>query len=579
MTLATVRIATWAVLSAAVTLASPGAAMAQAPPAPPDPTTPPRDTSARPPAAAPATAIVRGRVVAADTGLPLRRVTVSLRSSGEDRGLATDTDAAGAFAFEAVAKGRYRLKASKARYVDTALGARAPGGPGRAFDLGDGQKIEGVTIRLALAGVITGRIVDDAGEPVAGAHVMALQRKRVNGVARVTPTMYGRSTDDTGTYRLFGLPPGRYYLSVQPDEGPRSRLGVVNTSPTSLAPTYFPSTPVASEAQPIEVTAGTETSADIALVATQVTTVSGEVADSAGRVPLTGVIHLLATGSDGPGRQFAGVQALTKSGAFTLSGVAPGDYTLGVRAFFDEAEVRRISRTGVVDGGGFTMPLSVSGTPISDLRIVVPPPIQISGRVHFEGEPPSVGPTSVSIVASAPSDPMDGSARTEVGADGRFTLQLRAGSWKIAAWTPRGWMMKRLQFRGRAIELGTPVEITSEPEAKLDVLLTSQLTVVTGTASDTEGAPLVDYHAVIFPAEQKEQRWDNRTRLERADAQGRFRIEGLLPGDYLVAAASDIEPNEAFDEDLLATLRPGATRVRVREGETETVALKLAPLP
>ncbi len=577
MTLSARRSVAAAALFAAVLVSGPGALMAQTPPISADPTAPPRDPSARPPAAAPATGIVRGRVLATDTGLPLRRVTVHLRNTGEERGYATDTDADGAFTFEAVPKGRYRLKASKARYVDTALGARAPGGPGRAFDLGDSQKIEGLTIRLALAGVITGRVVDDAGEPVAGAHVSALQRKRMRGAARLTP-MHGRSTDDTGTYRLFGLRPGRYYLSVQPDERNPGSANVLHTSPTSLAPTYYPSTPVASEAQPIEVAAGTETSADITLVATQVTTVSGEVVDSAGRVPIAGFIHLRAAGDDGPGRQFAGMQAINKSSAFTLSGVAPGDYTLIVRAFFDEADVMRIARAGTAEGGAFSMPISVSGTPISDLRIIVPPPIVIAGRVHFESEPPSGGPALVNIIASA-SDSMESAAQAQVGADGRFTLQVQAGSWRFALWAPSGWMVKRLQFRGRTIDPGGPVEITGEPDARLEVLLTSQLTVVTGTASDDKGAPLLDYRAVVFPAEERDTQWGHHTRVERADAQGQFRVEGLLPGDYLVAAVVDFEPQEGFDEDTLAALRPGATRVRVREGQTETLALKLAPLP
>ena len=579
MTLLPRRSTAAALLSAAVCLC-PGALMAQTPALPPDPTAPPRDPSARPPAVAPATGLVRGRIVAADTGLPLRRVTVSLRSTSDERGgQETDTDAAGAFAFEAVPKGRYRLKASKARYVDTSLGARVTGGPGRAFDVGDSQKIEGLTIRLAVAGVITGRILDDAGEPVAGAPVIALQRKRVRGQSRLTPSAHARATDDIGTYRLFGLAPGRYYLSVLPDERHRSNVGVVNASPTRLAATYHPSTPVAGEAQPIDVAAGTETTVDITLSLTQVTTVSGEVVDSMGRAPIAGVIHLMSPVEEGSGYGFAGMQTMNKSGAFTLSGVAPGDYTLLVRAFFDEAQMMRVATSGVGEGGAFTMPLSVSGAAISDLRIVVPPPIEIAGRVHFEGEPPGGGPSVVTVLVSSTAEQMHDAVQAQVGADGRFSLHLQSGSWQLTAWAPGGWMVKRLGFRGRIIEPGAPVDITGEPDAKLDVLLTSQVTVVTGTASDTEGGPLVDYHAVVFPAEEKSWLWDHRTRRERADAHGRFRIEGLLPGDYFVAVASDIDPNEALDEELLAALRPGATRVRVRDGQTETLALKLAPLP
>ena len=183
---------------------------AQAPPGP-DPAAPPRDPSARPASAVVGTAVVRGRVVSADTGLPLRRAKVSLRDAREPQGRSVTTDAAGAFAFEAVSKGRYRLRASKARYVTTALGARRTGTPGRAFDLADGQKVENLTIVLATAGVITGRVLDDGGEPMTGATVTALRQKAADGAGRFTATSaYGRS-DDTGAYRLFGLEPGRFF--------------------------------------------------------------------------------------------------------------------------------------------------------------------------------------------------------------------------------------------------------------------------------------------------------------------------------------------------------------------------------
>jgi hypothetical protein len=269
------------------------------------------------------------------------------------------------------------------------------------------------------------------------------------------------------------------------------------------------------------------------------------------------------------------------NGAFTLSSVAPGDYTMMVRVFFDEAETMRLASSGTLDGDpGFSMPLSVSGTPIEDLRIVVPAPVDVSGRVVFEGGTPK-GDVLGSVFASNTHGSLSGESRTPVGADGRFTLRLRPGTWRFSAWTPPGWMVKRLTFRGTAVDEDTQVEVTSEPGARLEVLLTSQLTAVTGTVSDASGAPVLDYHAIVFPAERLDpaQGRHHRTRLDTSDAQGRFRLEGLPPGDYLVAALVDVEPNEEMSDDTIETVRESATPVRVREGQTETVALKLPPLP
>ena len=512
-------------------------------------------------------------VVSADTGLPLRRAKVSLRDAHEPHGRSVTTDAAGAFAFEAVPKGRYRLRASKARYVDRA-GCAPDGSAGAGVRSADGQKVENLTIVLATAGVITGRVLDDGGGPMTGAYVMALRQRSVNGVTRLAPSEHARPTDDTGAYRLFGLEPGRYYLSVRPDDDRVSPD--IDTSVTGLAPTYYPSTAMASEAQPIDVAAGAEAVADIALVATRVTTVSGEVFDTAGRPPSAASSCCTPRATTMTADTASVVRP---GGGFTLSGVAPGDYTVGVRAFFDEAETMRIASTGTLDGApAFSMPLSVSGEPIEDLRILVPPPVDVSGRVVFEEH---TGRRRLRRrVCEHTLGDMDVGVRNPVGPDGRFTLRLRPGTWRFSPRTPPGWMVKRLTFRGTAVDPDAPVEVSGEPGGRLEVLLTSQLTAVTGTVSDASGAPVLEYHAIVFPAERPDPPHGrrHRTRLGTSDA-GPVPLDRLPPGDYLVAAVVDVDPGEAVSDDTIDSVRESATPVRVREGQTETVALKLPPLP
>src|SRR3954470_23325889 len=72
-------------------------------------TPPPRDTSARGPAAAVGTGVVRGRIVAGDTVLPLRRARVMLIMLGKGEPRVTLSDADGAFAFDGLPAGRYQL--------------------------------------------------------------------------------------------------------------------------------------------------------------------------------------------------------------------------------------------------------------------------------------------------------------------------------------------------------------------------------------------------------------------------------------------------------------------------------------
>jgi hypothetical protein len=253
-----------------------------------------------------------------------------------------------------------------------------------------------------------------------------------------------------------------------------------------------------------------------------------------------------------------------------------------VRAFFDETELLRIVGSGTLDDSAFTMPLSVPATPVADLRVVITPTVDVQGRVQLDGAAPPAGTVFVSAAAAGQPESMIGDARVPVGADGRFTLRVRPGRWQIAPVTTSKWMPLRTTFRGRSVEPLTPLDVTGDPAERLDLALTAHLTVVTGTARGANDAPLRDYHAIIFPAEREREgasRYADRPRVERADSEGRFTFEGLLPGVYLVAAIADFDIEDPLDDELIETLRPTATPVRVTHDPIAPLNLKLTPLP
>jgi hypothetical protein len=524
------------------------------------------------------TASISGRVISSESGRPIRRARVSLRGrAGDSRGLATVTDEEGRFTFSSLAAGRYDLRAGKARYVDMAYGARRPGGSGRAVELAEGQQLDDVSLSLATAGVITGRVVDDAGEPVVGATVMALRRRPRAGGPNLFPVNQPRTTDDTGTFRLFGLPPGRYYVSARADEHGFSG-DVMDTAVTGLAPTFHPSTPAISEAQPVEVAAGAEMLADITLVATPMVRVSGSVVDAAGRPALTGMV-MAETDDATPFSNSRSMSPIGSSGTFTLSGLPPGDYILNVRGIFDQADVLDMARTGRATEDAYAMPISVGVAGIEDLRLVVPAPVDVPGRVIFEGGRPD-GARSLSINAQMNNGRM-GQHRAEVGADGRFTLRVRPGTWQIAAWPGPGWMVKHVTFRGQETHLGEPVEITSEPDGRLEITVTNQLTRIEGTVVDGSRQPVSDYHVLVVPQDDPslEQASPLRMRLQPAGRDGRFEVTGLPPGGYLVMAIPEVEALGGFDESLFETHRDAAARVQVAFGQPQALTLRLAALP
>ncbi|HEY0284457.1 MAG TPA: carboxypeptidase-like regulatory domain-containing protein, partial [Vicinamibacterales bacterium] len=85
---------------------------------------PPRDRNATD--APTGTGRLRGRVVAADTGIPLRRAQVRATSSTIRTIRLTTTDAEGRYEFLNLPAGRYTLNVSKAGYAAIEFGQRRP---------------------------------------------------------------------------------------------------------------------------------------------------------------------------------------------------------------------------------------------------------------------------------------------------------------------------------------------------------------------------------------------------------------------------------------------------------------------
>src|SRR5690242_16658339 len=133
--------------------------------------TPPQTTPAPPPpTAAPQPAMVRGHVVGADSGQPLRKAQVratlvdprpDARGAGPFRERSTTTDVDGKYELTDLAPGRYNITAFKSSYVSAAWGQTQPMQPGTPIDVKAGQTVERIDFTLQRGGVITGRIFDE----------------------------------------------------------------------------------------------------------------------------------------------------------------------------------------------------------------------------------------------------------------------------------------------------------------------------------------------------------------------------------------------------------------------------------
>ena len=521
------------------------------------------------------TAVLRGVVVAADTGAPVRRAQVRAASSESGDTRTTLTDEQGRFDLRELAGGHYTLTASKGGFITLQYGQRRPGEPGTPVDLAAGRTIEKLVIGLPRGSVITGRIVDEFGEPLTGAQVQVLRYVWVSGARTLQPAGGADRTDDQGTYRIFGLQPGEYLVTATlRDERPMLRGGPAADLPDSgYAPTYFPGTSSIGDAQKVAVGLGEEVSGvGFGLSLTRLATVSGRVLAAPG---YEGGVQVVAVPVDGPRltQTLRGTQT-RNDGTFDMRGVPPGRYRLQAMAW------------GATGDGGLTgsTTITVNGSNLEGLTLALAPAPVIAGVVQTDTNQgaglraPQVRITPVPVTPTAV--PMGRGGR---GAGGRanddFTFQVAGLSEPayLRVVAPGGWFLKAILADGRDV---TETPLSLEPGTRLDgvhVVLTQTASSIAGAVRDANGAAVLDAAVVIFPDD--ESRWTPQSRFiatARPDTTGTFTIGGLPASQgYRVIAVQGLESGQANDPEFLARVRDQAERVTLGEGEAKTLELRL----
>jgi len=565
---------------------------------------PPRDVG-RPAAAG--TARIFGTVRTAESpARPLRRARVMLNGDALPIGRTAIADDAGAFAFDGLPAGRYTLSAAKEGFVAMAYGAQRPERPGRAIPLraGDSQQIG---LRLQRGAVITGTVIDAEGEPAPGITVEALTLRYLAGAGerRFVAADAGVS-DDRGVYRVYGLAAGDYVVqgvprmpvndvqvlsdaevkralaSLRESTAFRSRPGVQTTAAAlpaaeprkgaTLAPVFYPGTTVAAGARTITVAAGEERAAvDFQLDYVPTATVSGFASEEAS------VTLLPSPHSPIPINYFRNTRAAA-DGRFAFTGIPPGEYML--IASVSATAGRSESAGPRAAGRAAHTEIIVAGEDVAGISLPLQPGVTLHGRLAFEGEaapprdlPGARVPLPVFMPlgqTSAPLPPL------LLEGDGRFSIAgIVPGEYRIGMNAPgirtsrAGWWLKSIAVGGREL-LDSAIEL-GEDRNDVIVTLSDRASELSGRVSDGRGNAWLDGHIVVFSVDRD--KWffnSRRVAGARPNADGRYGVRNLPPGEYFLVAYDDILPNEWFDSALLARLAPRAARIRIDEYEQKT---------
>ena len=506
------------------------------------------------------TAMLKGHVKSADGGA-LRRAQISVRGAPLPNGRTASTGLDGEYQIRELPAGRYTITASRSGFLSSQYGQRRNGDQGKPVELADGATIESIDFALDRAGVITGRVTDETGEPVANASIYGLQSQFYRGRRQFIPVTAGATrstTDEAGVYRLTSIAPGDYVILAMlretwvADDKDKQMLG--------YAPSYFPGTASVADAQRVKVAAGQEAGAiDFSLVPGRAAAISGIVTAVDG-APLGGANIGLTQEIMGPagGTMFmAGNTRAAADGTFKLRDIAPGQYILrasgqagdrGTESAAIDLTVTGADISGITlgaDAGGL-----VAGRVVTDSGAAVPSPAPrvTTPNATFERSTPTVPPAE------------DGLA----GPDGRFIRRGPTGPVFVRiGGLPSGWALKQVRIGDREVT-DVPIDIRAgQTLPDVTIVISNRLPAVGGSVTDAQGRP-ADGPVVLFPADAA--KWHETAgslRSVRADQAGTYRFDAARPGDYLIAAVEQMEPWQVNDPEFLEGLRERATKVTI----------------
>jgi hypothetical protein len=511
---------------------------------------------ARPTAPPEGTAVIRGRVLASDTGKPLTKALVRV-ALGVNQDRTVTTDERGIFELARLPAGRFTVFASKAGYVPIAYGQQNPRQTARPVELRDKQILENIDVTLPRGGVIVARITDDFGDPIQGIGVQAEQIRFVQG-ERV-PTSAGGGigfpfamTNDRGEQRLIDLLPGEYYVSAGKSLGGAS-LGA-DPSGRMFVATYYPGTPTFSEAQRVLVSPGQETLVEFNLTTAKAHRIRGIVRASDGRIPANPRLSVQMPEGGNRGLSING------DGSFVIDDLVSGEHLItvapppGMAGGFDEYA---------------TVPVTIGDGDITGLVITTMKPGSATGRLVFDtGAPPdTLRPGAVALFTRTLAEGPLLVPRTTWGADWTFEITLLNGDRTIGLGAQSsGWYLRSVTQQGRYV---TDVPLNFDNG-------TRRRTEVAGRATDSKNQPVLDYVAVLFADDEK--RWGRQSRYigtARSDQDGQFRLTGLPTGIYRAAALDVLETGEERDPELLQAIRNAATLIELSEDQPQSLTLRL----
>lgn len=520
----------------------------------------------------PRTGMIVGQVVD-QSGQPVSEAIVMLnlpataetiRSTVNPRVMA---DREGRFFFADLPAGRYGVQATKDGYAPGWNGQRQPWASSTSpVILADGERRTDLVVRVWKYAVISGTVVDEAGEPVVGIAVRALPKTVFAGRVRygnseVIPELVPHAiTDDRGMFRFTQLSPGTFVVLVPSTHATVPVTNLVNLETTvrnelfragvsEIAPpgsprtlsmgdfalmtlnrvlippppapdgrmqvyktTFYPSAMTAGTATPITIKAGEERSdLTIALRPAPAATISGRLVSPDGSPvpPMTirlvgeSMTDVISTRFSNPGQ--VGLDAATG-----LSDAGGRFMLIGVPpGEYVLEQANPIPNAAVRSGRpaySLSQPVVVGRQDVRDLVVPLRGALQIGGRVEYRNDsgatPPPTRQFALVVFETPYGEPGQVAAEGERDSP-TFSVAAAPGQFIARTVDFGGWFLRSVTLDGRDI---TERAFDLQADTKSIVITyTDRPSKVSGTVTDARGTPSATAVVLLFPVDRE--RW------------------------------------------------------------------------
>ncbi len=475
---------------------------------------------------------IAGAVVNAVTGAALARVKVSVADTrARMRRIETVTGEGGHFEFAGLPAGKYALEGSRSGYITS--GYEQHEQYSTAIVTGPEFATEKLVLRLMPMAMITGHVLDEAGEPVRSARVQLFMEDHSGGMSRVR-SAGGATSDDRGYFDIGVLQPGTYFVSanakpwyaVHPSAARgESARHISPALDVAYATTFYGGATEAENAAPVELKGGEKAEIDIrmspvpALHLVFGVPVPPEQPEQ-GRMNQFRIPILQKRVFDTEEYVQPGQMQPVAPGVFEISGIAAGRYDVSIRSA-DPNEPQQFTEMNLVHDGQDLS--STQGESLGKLKVTVKMP----------GEEPLPRQYAVGlrdarqrIVAFQPGD-----------ANGEVSFQaVRPGKyWIVFAAPGKAYSVARTSS-GAGEVAGHEVSVASGGTTEVTAELAGGEVRVEGVV-EKNGKPVAGVMVALVPDDPEAH--VDLFRRDQSDFDGTFLLQSVVPGRYTIVAVED----------------------------------------